>query len=487
MSANETLTGTPQVDLPDIPEIHDNVLGTMGNTPLIKLNRLTGGLRCQMVAKVEYFNPGGSVKDRIGLSIIEDAEQQDLLKPGGTIVEATSGNTGVGLAMAAILKGYKCVFVMPDKMSEEKIRVLRAYGARVVVTPTNVEPDDPRSYYSVANQIVEETPNSILANQYHNPINPQTHYDSTGPEIWRQTAGKIDVFVCGMGTGGTITGVARYLKEMNPKIQIVGVDPVGSVLYDYFYTGEMGEAQTYKTEGIGEDFIPSNYDFDVIDDMVRVSDKESMLMTRRIVREEGIFAGNSCGAAVAGALKYAAERDLGPEKMVVVLLPDNGSRYLSKVFDDNWMRENQFLESNWEDTSVAAVMARKGTQDIIFANCTDSVGETVAKLKAADVSQLPVVGKRGQLLGIVSEVNLLNHLLMQSGDGSKTRLEDARDIINTNVPTINANTPVEAVMSMFSTHKVALVTEEMEDGEPDDKRVVGIVTQIDILDLLANR
>ncbi|MBC7872104.1 MAG: cysteine synthase family protein, partial [Chitinophagaceae bacterium] len=323
MVINESLSA-PTVHLPAEPQIHDNILGTMGNTPLVRLNRLARGVRCQVVAKVEYFNPGGSVKDRIGITIIEDAERNGLLKPGGTVVEATSGNTGVGLAMAAILKGYKTVFVMPDKMSEEKIRVLRAYGARVVVTPTNVEPEDPRSYYSVARQIVADTPNSILANQYHNPINPQSHFDTTGPEIWKQTAGKIDVFVCGMGTGGTITGVARYLKQMNPKIQIVGVDPIGSILYDYFYTGKMTEAHVYKTEGIGEDFIPSNYDFTVIDDMVRVNDKETMLMTRRLVREEGIFAGVSCGAAIAGALHYAADRDLGPDKMMVVLLPDSG-------------------------------------------------------------------------------------------------------------------------------------------------------------------
>ncbi|MFW5691136.1 MAG: cystathionine beta-synthase [Chloroflexota bacterium] len=478
---------TTAAALPAQPMIFDNVLGTMGNTPLVRMNRLTRGLRAQIVAKVEYFNPGGSVKDRIGITIIEDAEQRGLLKPGGTIVEATSGNTGVGLAIAAILKGYKSVFVMPDKMSDEKIRVLRAYGARVVVTPTNVEPEDPRSYYSVARQIVEDTPNSILANQYHNPVNPQTHFDTTGPEIWQQTAGKVDVFVAGMGTGGTITGVGRYLKQMNPKIQIVGIDPVGSILHDYFYTGKITEAQSYKTEGIGEDFIPSNYDFDVIDDIVRVSDKESMLMTRRLVREEGIFGGGSCGSAVAGAIKYATERDLGPEKLVVVLLPDNGSRYLSKIFDDNWMRENRFLESDWENTTVAAVLDRRGAHDLVVAHCQETVGEAVAKLKSTDVSQLPVVGRRGQLLGVVTEVSLLNYLLTNAGDGSRTKLEDLRDSILTNVPTISASTPVETVISMFSTSRLALIIEPLEGGEAGDRRVVGILTQIDLLDFLANR
>jgi cystathionine beta-synthase len=387
--------------------------------------------------------------------------------------------------MAAVLKGYKCVFVMPDKMSEEKIRVLRAYGARVVVTPTNVEPDDPRSYYSVARQIVEETPNSILANQYHNPVNAQAHYETTGPEIWRQTAGEIDVFVCGIGTGGTISGVGRYLKEMNPKIQIVAVDPVGSIVYDYFYTGKMTTPQSYKIEGIGEDFIPSIYDFDVIDDMVQVTDKEGMLMTRRIVREEGIFSGNSSGAAVAGAVKYAAERDLGPDKLVVVLLPDSGSRYLSKVFDDNWMRENQFLESDWTDTTISAVISRKTKKELLTAHCEEAVGDVVARLKSADVSQLPVVGERGQLLGVVTEVNLLNYLLGQTNtEAARVPLEKA-GVIDHNVPMINAGTPMETVMSMFSTTKLAVVVEDIPDTK--DKRPIGIITQIDLLDFLTNR
>jgi cystathionine beta-synthase len=485
MSANEQIEVPAPPDITAKPQIYDNIVETMGDTPLVRLKNIGRGLRCQLVAKVEYFNPGSSVKDRIGIAIIEDAERSGKLKPGGTVVEATSGNTGVGLAMAAVLKGYQCVFVMPDKMSEEKIRVLRAYGARVVVTPTNVEPDDPRSYYSVARQIVEETPNSILANQYHNPVNTQAHYETTGPEIWRQTAGKIDAFVCGIGTGGTISGVGRYLKQMNPKIQIVAVDPVGSIVYDYFYTGKMGTPQSYKIEGIGEDFIPSIYDFDVIDDMVQVTDKEGMLMTRRVVREEGIFSGNSSGAAVAGAVKYAAERDLGPDKLVVVLLPDSGSRYLSKVFDDNWMRENQFLESNWADTTISTVINRKKSKDLLTAHCSDAVGDVVAQLKSADVSQLPVIGERDQLLGVVTEVNLLNYLLGQTNsDAAHVPLEDA-GVIDHNVPMINAGTPMETVMSMFSTTKLAVVVEDVPDSE--DKHPIGIITQIDLLDFLTNR
>ena len=474
-----------ETETPRMSTIHADILGTMGNTPLVRLNRITHGIRCQMVAKIEYFNPGGSVKDRIGITIIEDAERKGLLKPGGTIVEATSGNTGVGLAIAAILRGYKCVFVMPDKMSEEKIRVLRAYGARVIVTPTNVEPDDPRSYYKVSERIVKETPNSILANQYHNPVNPLTHEETTAPEIWEQTAGKIDVFVAGIGTGGTITGVGRYLKRMNPKIQIVAVDPVGSIVYDHFYSGKTIQAESYKTEGIGEDFIPSNYDYSVIDDMVKVSDKETMLMTRRLVREEGIFAGNSSGAALAGALRYAADRDLAPDKLVVVLLPDSGSRYLSKVFDDNWMRENQFLGTDWSDTTVSTVLERKTRKGLITAKCKEPVADVVAKMKANDISQLPVLGERDQLLGIVTEIGLLNYLLQMSGnDAAKTAVEDA-GVIDNSVPNLQPNTPIETMMSIFSTHDIALVTERM--GEDNDQRVVGILTKIDLLDFLSNR
>ena len=289
--------------------------------------------------------------------------------------------------------------------------------------PTAVEPEDPRSYYSVAKRIVAETPNCILANQYHNPVNPQTHYETTGPELWRQTAGKIDVFVAGLGTGGTISGVGQYLKEQNPDIQIVGVDPIGSILHDYFYTGQMSEAHSYKVEGVGEDFIPSIYDFSVIDDMVKVTDKESFLMTRRLTREEGLFVGGSCGFAMAGALKYVAERDLGPDTLVVVLLPDGGSRYLGKIFNDTWMRENQYLDSELVDVRVDSVVNRKARQDMVLAHCDQTVGDVIDMLKSNDISQVPVTGDQGNLLGLVSEVGLLTYLL--GGGTSSSILRDA--------------------------------------------------------------
>jgi len=455
--------------------IYDNILETIGQTPMVRLHSVTHGIHANVLAKVEMFNPGGSVKDRIGTGIIEEAERSGRLKPGGTIVESTSGNTGVGLAIAAALKGYKTIFVMPDKMSQEKIQLLRAFGAKVVITPTAVEPDDPRSYYSVANKLVEETPNSILANQYHNPENPRAHYLSTGPEIWEQTEGKIDVLVAGMGTGGTITGIGRYLKEKNPNIQIVGVDPIGSILYD-LHQGRTGEAVSYKDEGIGEDFLPGTLDLSVVDEVMQVTDKESFLMTRRLVREEGIFCGASSGSAVAGALKYVCQHNLGAEKTVVVILPDSGSRYLSKVFNNDWMRENGYLESTLEEAHALHVLQSKKIQQVYTTESTAKLRDVIGQMKALDVSQLPVVDD-GKLVGMVAEVDLLNHMLFTPNANHAD--ETIAGIVDPDVPTVTPDTPMEALMSVFATASVVVVM----DGET----VSGIITKIDLLDFLSGR
>ncbi len=460
---------------------YKNILQTIGQTPLVQLNRVVAGISAATVfAKVESFNPGGSVKDRIALSIIEDAEQRGALQPGGTIVEATSGNTGAGLALAAAVKGYTCVFVMPDKMSEEKVRYLRAFGARVIITPTAVMPDDPRSYYNVARRIVAETPNSILANQYHNPANPAAHYRTTGPEIWEQTARQIDVWIAGMGTGGTITGTARYLKERNPNIKVVGVDILGSLLYDAWKMGHVpGEPflKTYKIEGIGEDFVPGTLDLSLIDEVVQVDDRESFLMARRLVREEGIFCGGSSGSAVAGLLKSKIVRALRPDQTAVVLLPDSGDRYLSKLFDDNWMRENGFLSNGWSGNHVADLLNRSDRIDLVTAHSDDRMTAVIALLKEYDISQVPVIDAQGQLAGIVTEVDLLEHLL--HGGHEHDPAETIAPIVNPNVVTVDTTASLESVLTNFERGKVVIVV----DGD----KPIGILTKIDLIDLMARQ
>lgn len=325
--------------------IHESIVDTIGNTPLVKLSRVIDSLDVTVAAKVEYLNPGQSIKDRIAVKMIDDAEKNGLIKPGGTIIEGTSGNTGMGLALVAAVRGYKCIFTTTDKQSKEKVDLLRALGARVDVCPTNVEPDDPRSYYSVAKRLSEEIPNSYYPNQYDNLSNREAHYETTGPEIWDQTNGSVTHFVAGIGTGGTITGTAKYLKEKNPDIKVIGVDSVGSVYKSFFETGifNKNEIKPYLTEGIGEDIIPENVDFDFIDEVVQVNDKNALQMTRRLAKEEGLFIGGSCGAAVFGALEFAKKHNLSKDDLMVVILPDSGTRYISKIYNDAWMEENGFL------------------------------------------------------------------------------------------------------------------------------------------------
>jgi len=330
--------------------IYSSIIETIGNTPLVRLNKIIGDLPLTIAVKVEYFNPGQSIKDRIAVKMIEVAEQKGLIKPGGTIIEGTSGNTGMGLALVAIVKGYKCIFTTTDKQSKTKIDLLRALGAEVKICPTDVEPDDPRSYYSVAKRLNQDIPNSYYPNQYDNLSNTESHYETTGPEIWEQTEGKITHYVAGMGTGGTITGVARYLKEQNPDVKVIGIDSVGSVYKHYFETGEFDKSliKPYVTEGIGEDIIPANIDFDIIDEVVQVNDKNSLITTRKLAREEGLFVGGSCGAAVFGALEYARKNKTQKDDLMVVILPDSGTRYVSKIFNDEWMRKQGFLNDNNE-------------------------------------------------------------------------------------------------------------------------------------------
>ncbi len=451
--------------------ILNNILETVGNTPLIRLNRITRDLQATVVAKVEFFNPGGSVKDRVAFAIIEDAEKQGRLKPGGTIVESTSGNTGAGLALVAALKGYKAIFTMPDKMSAEKVRLLKAFGAEVIVTPTAVPPESPESYYEVAKRIVRETPNAILANQYFNPVNPEAHYRSTGPEIWRQTGGRLDYFVAGLGTGGTISGTGKFLKEQDPNIKVVGADPVGSILKEYFESGKRGEARPYKVEGIGEDIIPGTLHFEYIDEIHQVSDKESFNMARRISREEGIFVGGSSGTAAVVALKVA--RDLPADKVVVVLFPDTGERYLSRFYSDEWMRENRFLD--FEKVSLGRVLEIKGTQlpALISASPQDTVRSALAKMKEFNISQLPVM-EAGRPVGSLEEGLLMGKVIEDSA------LLDAavKDVMNPSFPVLDYSCSIEQAKDYLAQQTPAVLVEEA-------KQVVGIITKSDLLDFIA--
>ncbi|MEV6909847.1 cystathionine beta-synthase [Amycolatopsis sp. NPDC051071] len=452
----------------------EHIVDLVGNTPLVKLNALAEGLRPLILAKVEYVNPGGSVKDRIALRMIEAAERSGELKPGGTIVEPTSGNTGVGLAMVAQRKGYKCVFVCPDKVSEDKRNVLKAYGARVVVCPTAVAPEHPDSYYNVSDRLVREIEGAWKPNQYANPENPASHYHSTGPELWRQTEGKITHFVAGVGTGGTISGTGKYLKEVSDgRVQVIGADPEGSV-----YSG--GSGRPYLVEGVGEDFWPETYDRDVADQIIPISDAHSFDITRRLALEEGLLVGGSCGMAVAAALKLA--EDLGPDDVVVVLLPDGGRGYLTKVFNDSWMSSYGFLPPDSSGATVRDVLMKKSGSlpSLVHSHPNETVAEAVAILSEFGVSQMPVVSAEpplmaAEVVGAVNERDLLEALFT-----GKAQLADRLEQhMSPPLPTIGAGEQVGSAMNALSGADGALV---LVDGKP-----AGVVTRHDLLAFLAGR
>lgn len=446
----------------------DNVLEAIGETPLIRLRRMTAGLASPVYVKAEMLNPGGSVKDRVGRAMIEAAEREGKLRPGGTIVEATAGNTGVGLAMAAAVKGYRLVVVLPDKMSEDKIRLLKAYGAEVVVTATNVPPDSPESYNGVADRLAREIPNAYRPNQFENPNNPLAHYATTGPEIWEQTEGKIGVFVAGMGTGGTISGVGRYLKERNPEITIVGADPEGSIL--------SGDApRSYLVEGIGEDFIPKTFNRQVVDEMVRVSDKESFLTARRLAREEGILAGGSCGTALAAALKYAQR--LTQPRVIVALLPDTGRNYLTKMYNDAWMRERGFWEEDARETVTAGdVLRRKrALPKLISVGPRERLRRAIELMHIYNISQLPVMdGARS--VGSLNESSVMKLLF----DGIDFNNQEVQAVMGRPLPEIAATADIAEAYRLFLAGAGAAIVIENGIG-------VGVITRSDIIERMITR
>lgn len=452
--------------------VYPSVLETIGNTPIVRLNRIGKHTKANFYAKLEFMNAGGSVKDRVAFQIVEDAEASGELRPGGTIVEATSGNTGMGLALAAALKGYKCVFVMPDKMSDEKIKALRAFGARVVVTPTNVEPDDPRSYYKVSRRIADETPGAFYANQYHNQSNPKAHYRTTGPEIWQQMDGKVDAFVSAAGTGGTVSGTGKYLKEQNSDVHIVAADPIGSVYYDYFNTGRLPPAHGYKVEGFGEDFLPSTMHFDHVDEVIRVTDAECFSYARRLVREEGIYTGGSSGGAVAACVKLAERMDR--EMNIVTIMCDSAMRYLSKIFDDEWMRENGFLRDDPMEGTVADLLALREPGELQVTNPNVPVRDVIARMHKLGISQLPVIDG-DEVLGIVNEKDVLEFLV---GDGDAAK--PIGDLVETRFAVVELRNKIGLLGQFFKQDLTVLV---MDGG-----RVIDIVAKIDFITYVsANR
>ena len=445
----------------------ENILGTIGNTPLVKLHKVVAGIDALVLAKVETFNPGNSVKDRMAVKMIEDAEVDGRLKPGGTIIEGTSGNTGMGLALVAIIKGYKLICVISDKQSKEKMDILRAVGAKVIVCPTDVEPTDPRSYYSVSKRLAEDTPNSWYVNQYDNPSNSMAHYEQTGPEIWEQTEGEITHFVVGVGTGGTISGVGKYLKEKNPNIKIWGIDTYGSVFKKYHETGifDENEIYSYITEGIGEDILPKNVDFSLIDGFTKVTDKDAAVYTRKIALEEGIFVGNSAGAAVKGLLQL--KEHFKPDDVVVVLFHDSGSRYVGKMFNDDWMRERGFLDE--DITKAEDVIKDHINKPLIVVRTEELVSHAIERMRKYKISQIPVIDVTG-FVGSVDESDLFQSYVADKNVADKP----IKDVMGKPFPIVKLGTPIEELSKLFTRENDAVLV-DLENGSHH------IITKSDII------
>ena len=449
---------------------YNSIIETIGDTPLVKLNSVNKGIKGTILVKVEYFNPGNSMKDRMALKMIEDAEAAGILKPGGTIIEGTSGNTGMGLALGAIAKGYKCIFTLADKQSQEKIDILQAVGAEVIVCPTNVEPEDPRSYYSVARKLNAETPNSFYPNQYDNQSNAVAHYETTGPEIWRDTEGKITHWAAGVGTGGSMCGTSKYLKEQNPKIVSVGIDTYGSVFKKYKETGEFDEKEIYPylTEGIGEDILPKNVDFDMIDTFVKVTDKDGAIMTRRLAREEGLFCGWSCGSAVAGALDYAKE-NLKDDDVMVIILPDHGTRYLGKIYNDDWMKARGFLEEREFGTAADVVVSQNGNGQLKTVSHDTSVGEAIKMMTSTSISQMPVTNG-DEFVGSLIDSKLLAHMI----EDPQVKDKPVSDIMDKPFQFVSPDNTLDVLSSVITRDNPAVMVR-------DEQNDVHIITRHDLL------
>ena len=452
-------------------QYHESILTTIGRTPLVRVRKLARDCPAPVLAKLEFFNPGGSVKDRIGLAMVEAAEREGKLKPGGTIVECTSGNTGLGLAMVAAVKGYRAVFCMPDKVSSEKVSLLKAFGAEVLLSPTAVAPDSPESYYSVAKHIAAERPGAYLTNQYHNAANPEAHYLTTGPELWEQTTGHITHFVAGMGTGGTISGTAKYLKEKNPKVKVIGADPVGSILKAYKETGKITEAHTYKIEGVGEDFIPGATDFSMVDSVMACNDRNGLNMARRLAREEAIFVGGSSGMAMWVAIEVA--RRLTPQELVVVLLPDTGERYLTKVHSDAWMRDNHLFDP--AVTRVADILTGKGSavRGLLSVQTGESLRKALTLVEQNDITQVPVFRGR-EVAGTLYDSEILKRVL----EDSSVLEKPVESFMSEPLPVVEGDDPVESVTRLMAARNSAVLVR-------DHGALTGILTRYDMLQFIA--